>query len=550
MGLSQALFAGLSGLSVNQTDMNVIGNNIANVNTTAFKSSRALFSSQFYVTDSAGSAPDSNYGGSNPSQRGLGAQVASIQQNFTQGQIQATGVDTDMAINGNGFFVTGDSSKGQLFTRDGSFTLNGDQQLVNSSGAFVEGYTAVNGVVNPTQLTHLTIPIGASSIAKATTMASMTGNLASDGTVATGASVLDSQELTITGGGGTPVATTPLDQLVTNGTATPAFTDGQVLTLNGQRDGSNLSSGTLTVTPTTTLADLSTFYNNTLGIDTSVAGAGANLIAGTDAGTVQFQVTGNTGTANTLALPTGSLTDASGATPLAFTNDAANDPNGESVATSLTVYNSLGSPVTVDLTATLQSKSDTGTTWKFYATSAQNDDPANPGGTLVGTGTLTFSSAGVLQSVSGGDLSIHQSGSGAAPVLPVQLDFTGMSALAQDSGHTGSTMEMSSQDGIQLFGRCRRDHHRGVRQRAEPRAGAGGGRDVCQSRRPQRHGREQLYGRCRQRGGDDHQARHAGGRDHPVGGVGAEQRRPVDGIHQHDHRLHRVLGRQQGDHHQ
>jgi flagellar hook protein FlgE len=211
-----------------------------------------------------------------------------------------------------------------------------------------------------------------------------------------------------------------------------------------------VSAGTLTVTPTTTLADLSTFYNNTLGIDTSVAGAGANLVAGADAGTVQFQVTGNTGTANTLALPTGSLTDASGNTPLTFTNDAANNPNGESISTSMTVYNSLGSPVTVNLTAVLQGKSDTGTSWKFYATSAQNSDPTNPGGTLVGTGTLTFNSAGVLQSVSGGDLSIHQSGTGAAAVLPVQLDFSGMSALAQDSNHTGSTMEMSSQDGIPL----------------------------------------------------------------------------------------------------
>src|SRR5271167_2475440 len=100
MGLTSALFTGLSGLSVNQTQMNVVGNNIANVNTVAFKSSRALFSPQFYVTDEAGSPPDGNFGGTNPSQVGLGAQVATIQKSFAQGSIQPTGNATDMAING------------------------------------------------------------------------------------------------------------------------------------------------------------------------------------------------------------------------------------------------------------------------------------------------------------------------------------------------------------------------------------------------------------------------------------------------------------------
>src|SRR5690348_17594313 len=105
MGLTSSLFTGLSGLDVNQTRLNVVGNNIANVNTTAFKSSRAIFSPQFYVTDEGGTAPDANFGGSNPSQRGLGAQVAAVEKNFTPGAIQPTGVPTDMAIEGAGFFV-------------------------------------------------------------------------------------------------------------------------------------------------------------------------------------------------------------------------------------------------------------------------------------------------------------------------------------------------------------------------------------------------------------------------------------------------------------
>src|SRR5882757_7642403 len=98
MALTSALYTGLSGLDVNQTKLNVVGNNIANANTTGFKSSRALFESQFYVTDISGSAPSAESGGTNPSQRGLGADVAAIQRDFTTGSIESTGKDTDLAL--------------------------------------------------------------------------------------------------------------------------------------------------------------------------------------------------------------------------------------------------------------------------------------------------------------------------------------------------------------------------------------------------------------------------------------------------------------------
>ena len=137
--LNGALFAGLSGLSVNTTQLNVVGNNIANSNTTAFKSSRVLFAPQFYVTDQAGSPPTAENGGQNPSQHGLGASVANIEQNFTPGSIQATGVPTDMALDGSGFFVIKDAGQ-QQYTRDGAFSLNPSNQLVTGSGAFVQGY--------------------------------------------------------------------------------------------------------------------------------------------------------------------------------------------------------------------------------------------------------------------------------------------------------------------------------------------------------------------------------------------------------------------------
>ena len=110
-------------------------NNIANANTTAFKTSSVQFTPQFYVTDQAGTPPSATDGGSNPAQTGLGASVAGITQDFTPGTIQATGTDTDMAIDGNGFFVI-KSAGTQQFTRDGAFSLDSNHQLVTGTGAF------------------------------------------------------------------------------------------------------------------------------------------------------------------------------------------------------------------------------------------------------------------------------------------------------------------------------------------------------------------------------------------------------------------------------
>ena len=138
MSLSGSLFTGLTGLDTSQTWMNVIGNNIANANTTAFKSSNVSFSSQFYVTDLASSGPTGDFGGTNPAQSGMGDQIAAISTDFTPGQLQTTGVDTNMAISGNGFFVV-NSPAGQQFTRDGTFTLNGNNQLVTSGGDYRPG---------------------------------------------------------------------------------------------------------------------------------------------------------------------------------------------------------------------------------------------------------------------------------------------------------------------------------------------------------------------------------------------------------------------------
>jgi flagellar hook protein FlgE len=453
MGLTSALYTGLSGLDVNQTAMNVIGNNIANVNTTAFKSSSVQFESQFYVTDQGGSAPTSDFGGTDPNQRGLGAQVASIEENFTDGSISSTGQDTDMAIQGAGFFVVNGAGNTQ-YTRDGSFTLNSNDQLVTSGGQFVQGYgvDAASNVV-PGKLQNITIPLGAASTASATQNVEMTGNLNAGGQIATGASVLNSQALTTVGGAAAPTAGTLLTDVAANSdSATPLFTVGQTYTLAGEKGSRQMSPETFTVQSTSTMGDLMNFFNGGLGIDTTVATTpteptpGVTLdpdIAGPDA--VHLTIAGNTGNDNALTLDGSSFTSGS-ESPFTFTDGTtasgiANDPSGESIHTTAIVYDSLGNPVTVDITAVYQSSSDQGTTWQFYADSADNKDPS--GTQVVGEGTLTFDNTGQLTASTGTDISMNRAGTGAKSPFTFNLDFSGVTALASQT----SNMVMNKQDG-------------------------------------------------------------------------------------------------------
>src|SRR5215204_3025755 len=267
MGLTSALFTGLSGLDVNQTRLNVVGNNIANVNTVAFKASRALFKPQFYVTDQAGSPSTAEFGGENPSQRGLGAVVASIEKDFAAGAIESTGKTTDLAIDGDGFFVV--QGNGQKYTRDGSFTLNQGNELVTTAGDFVQGFGVdANGNVIGGALQKIQIPLGALTQAKASENATFQGNLNADGTLATGASDLQSS-LSLTEGGALPTNASALSALQDSQGGTP-FATGDVLTLQGKRGGRDLSALTYTIDGASTVGDLLQFYNQGLGIDTSV----------------------------------------------------------------------------------------------------------------------------------------------------------------------------------------------------------------------------------------------------------------------------------------
>ena len=175
--LTSAMNTSVNALALNETAISVIGNNIANADTNGFKASTVLFTTQLSQTLSAGSAPTSTNGGTNPSQIGLGASIAATETDFTQGGITNTDIPSDLAIQGNGFFVLNTSS-GTVYTRDGDFTLNANNQLVKASGVDVQGYGVDSSFkLQTTQLQNLTIPLGNLNVAQQTTNLSINGAL-------------------------------------------------------------------------------------------------------------------------------------------------------------------------------------------------------------------------------------------------------------------------------------------------------------------------------------------------------------------------------------
>lgn len=136
----KSMYSGISGMKANQTKMDVVGNNVANVGTTAFKKSTTRFSDALNQTIIYSSVPgkpatDANViGGVNPGQVGIGTKVSGIFRNMAQGAIQPTGRPTDLAIDGDGFFVVSVGPNQSAYTRDGSFTLDANGNLVTADG--------------------------------------------------------------------------------------------------------------------------------------------------------------------------------------------------------------------------------------------------------------------------------------------------------------------------------------------------------------------------------------------------------------------------------
>ena len=179
----QAMYSGISGMRAFKSNLDVIGNNVANVNTVAYKAGRATFKEMLSQTLSGAAAPSGSRGGVNPSQVGLGVNIGSVDLDQTQGSMQATGRQTDLAIEGNGFFALGDGSNIQ-FTRDGTFGLDAQYNLVSAAtGMKVLGWSAdpTTGVIDTSEpvtgASEIRIPVGGLSLARQTELIRLGGNL-------------------------------------------------------------------------------------------------------------------------------------------------------------------------------------------------------------------------------------------------------------------------------------------------------------------------------------------------------------------------------------
>lgn len=182
--MMRSLFSGVSGLKNHQTRMDVIGNNIANVNTVAFKAGRVNFEDILSQTVEGARSPQTGgMGGVNPKQVGLGMGISSIDTLFTPGSLQSTDNPTDFAVQGEGFFIVSDGSQ-VYYTRDGAFKTSADGALVNSNGFRLQGWMAdADGNIDSTQaLQNITIPVGAQMKPKATAQIAFEGNLDANAT--------------------------------------------------------------------------------------------------------------------------------------------------------------------------------------------------------------------------------------------------------------------------------------------------------------------------------------------------------------------------------
>jgi len=428
MGLSAALYNGVSGLTTISEALNVIGDNLANVNTPGFKASTALFQTVFSQTISGGTVPSGNLLGTNPIQVGLGTTLATIGRNFTQGSLNNTGNLSDLAIQGNGFFILSDGV-GIAFTRDGSFALAIDGTLVDpATGLRVQGWTAVNGVVTPTgAVGDIVVPLGM-SIVQETSNALFSGNFNASGDIAgLMGTVLLGPVLTVGG-----VAADEFSNLIAlDGLG---LADGDTITISGRKGGADITA-TFDVTTTSTLGDLTTAIFDAFGILNGSV---------TVEPTGEIRIEGDTGTANAITDVVLRATDSLGVSVPGF--DAVFNPGGSSpfletnaatgesfVLSGLAVFDSLGNSVPLTVTFT---RTDV-RTLTYIAES--------PFGTIVGSGNIEFDTNGQFLSVDNALISIDRSAAGAIDPLDITLDFSGTTFLSGVN-----TLALSSQDGFPI----------------------------------------------------------------------------------------------------
>jgi len=415
--MMRSLFSAVSGLKTHQQRMDVIGNNIANVNTPGYKKSRVTFQDMLNQTIRGASRPvEGGRGGTNPMQMGLGVTIGSIDTDFGVTSLQDTGKNTDLGINGDGFFVLGESGGRLYYTRAGNFDFDRDGNLVSLlNGMHVQGWLPdASGSINPLDdIQNIKIDLKQSAPAKATSKIVFGGNIdfQTNNGILTFNDGSTTKDFTITHSGVT-------SNLQISFSPSSAFNTWE-WTIVDKTNGSQLATGKITMDSTTGNVSICTGNNTTfkLGnddIDITLP------VTGDNAGNFTFSGTNVTGV-NGLPDPT-----------MKF------NPPGYNLVQ--TVYDSLGNQYTTVINFTKDSSNNW--TWSLKSVSDSNNNPITP---VTGNGTFLFdASTGRLAAGSNSSGNISFIPSGATAPLNINLDFSNLTQFASET-----TAGIQEQDGYQ-----------------------------------------------------------------------------------------------------
>jgi flagellar hook protein FlgE len=385
--MPNSIYTAVSGLRVSQQDLDVVGNNIANLNTPGFKDQRTNFADLLYQTLSPGSGGSSSFSGTNPEQVGLGVAVKSIDSNFQQGGLQATGNPFDLAIQGNGFFVVNNGFQ-NLYTRAGSFAVDGQNFLVDPGtgfrvqrfGTLGEG-SATSPAFQTTGSNDIQIPFGTAVPGQATTAVTFQGNLNANA-VGPLAQVLTTG--TPFKAGGQPANANTLLNALDDHSAAP-YQGTDAIRLQGTTTSGAAVNVTISVGPTTTLGNLVAAINANFPGSTASLDASGNLV-----------ITANATGPSSLAV---NISDVAGNVgTMAWSNHqfavTTTGKNGDTVNSAIQVFDSQGTAHTLSLTF----QKTAANTWNLTGSI-----PASAGTITAGAvQTITFNNDGSLRLVTGG----------------------------------------------------------------------------------------------------------------------------------------------------
>ena len=445
MGLASALSTALTGLTAAETTIDVVGNNLANSNTVGFKASDVVFATQFSRTLGLGSAPSTSIpgsGGTNPRQLGQGTTVAGITPNFTQGTVDISSNPTDLAIQGDGFFIVQDSSGEHLYTRNGIFKMNATNELVTITGQRVLGFGVDDRFeIQTTELQPIEIPLGSVVVAMPTENVFLQGTLPPTGDLADAGEIVRTDVLYDATPAHNPIiaATLLTDVRTFDGVAYDPVFDLGTLEYTGSKGSRTTASKEMQITATSTVQDLYEFMGETLGIRNLGGGEGGSVTGG------RIRLLGNVGAGNAIEVGPSALqlTTAGGTSTVNLPFTSVQSAVGESAICDFLAYDSLGIPVAVRLTAVLEARDGDSTTYRWFADSADNQ-PNSGVGISVGTGRISFDSVGKGTPLDPTTLLIERNDIASVSPLAFDLDFSQVSGL----NATSSTLVFSFQDGF------------------------------------------------------------------------------------------------------